>query len=100
GGLVTAAPPFFAADHFGKQEQAVRRLWRSWTGFDPPPPPERLGVFTDSLVQVDGVSTWCKRFLGRARAEGRVVIVPYCGPLPAHVAHAAGFSPLPAVQSL
>ena len=73
GGLVTAAPMFFAADHFGKQEQAVRRLWKQWTAFELPPRPERLGVFTDSLAQVDGVSTWCKRFLGRARAEGREV---------------------------
>jgi glycosyltransferase involved in cell wall biosynthesis len=99
GGLVTAAPVFFAADHFGKQEQAVRRLWKQWTAFELPPRRERLGVFTDSLAQVDGVSTWCKRFLGRARAEGREVLVPYCGDLPAHVEERAGFHPLPAVTS-
>jgi glycosyltransferase involved in cell wall biosynthesis len=99
GGLVTAAPVFFAADHFGKQEQAVRRLWKQWTAFELPPRRERLAVFTDSLTQVDGVSTWCKRFLGRARAEGREVLVPYCGELPAHVEDRMGFHPVPAVTS-
>jgi glycosyltransferase involved in cell wall biosynthesis len=99
GGLVTAAPMFFAADHFGKQEHAVRRLWKQWTAFELPPRRERLGVFTDSLAQVDGVSTWCKRFLGRARAEGREVFVPYCGELPSHVEDRMGFHPVPAVTS-
>jgi glycosyltransferase involved in cell wall biosynthesis len=99
GGLVTAAPVFFAADHFGKQEQAVRRLWKQWQAFPLPARPERLGVFTDSLAQVDGVSTWCKRFLGRARAEGREVLVPYCGELAAHVEDRTGFYPLPSVTS-
>src|SRR5450432_1021977 len=99
GGLVTAAPMFFAADHFGKQEQAVRRLWKQWSAFELPPRQERLGVFTDSLAQVDGVSTWCKRFLGRARAEGCEVVVPHCGDLPAHVEDRAGFRALPAATS-
>jgi glycosyltransferase involved in cell wall biosynthesis len=99
GGLVTAAPMFFAADHFGKQEQAVRRLWKQWSAFELPPRQERLGVFTDSLVQVDGVSTWCKRFLGRARAEGCEVVVPYCGDLPAHIGEQAAFHPVSAVTS-
>ncbi|HEX4406249.1 MAG TPA: glycosyltransferase [Polyangia bacterium] len=99
GGLVTAAPVFFAADHFGKQELAVRKLWKQWSAFPLPPRPERMGVFTDSLAQVDGVSTWCKRFLGRAHAEGREVLVPYCGKRPAHLEEAAGFHPLPSVTS-
>jgi glycosyltransferase involved in cell wall biosynthesis len=99
GGLVTAAPAFFAADHFGKQEMGVRRMWRQWTAFGVPPRPERLGVFTDSLAQVDGVSTWCKRFLGRARAEGREVLVPFCGEIPTHVEDRSGFHGLPAITS-
>ncbi len=99
GGLVTAAPVFFAADHFGKQEQAVRRVWRQWQAFPLPPRRERLGVFTDSLAQVDGVSTWCKRFLGRARAAGREVLVPYCGELAPHVEDRTGFHQLPSVTS-
>ena len=99
GGLVTAAPMFFAADHFGKQEQAVRRVWKEWTAFELPPRRERLGVFTDSLTQVDGVSTWCKRFIGRARAEGREVLVPYCGELPTHFEDRVGYHPVSSVTS-
>src|SRR6185369_10341953 len=45
------------------------------------------------------VSTWCKRFLAPARAEGRDVVMPYCGTLPAHVADATGFQALPAITS-
>jgi glycosyltransferase involved in cell wall biosynthesis len=85
GGLVTAAPVFFAADHFGKQEQQVRRLWSEWSAFPLPPRPERLAVFSDSLDHVDGVSTWCTRFVDQARAAGREVLIPYCGDLPASV---------------
>jgi glycosyltransferase involved in cell wall biosynthesis len=85
GGLVTAGPLFFAADHFGKQEQQVRRVWERWTAFPVPPRAERLAVFTDSLAQVDGVSTWCKRFVESAHTAGRDVLIPYCGELPDHV---------------
>jgi glycosyltransferase involved in cell wall biosynthesis len=99
GGLVTAAPLFFAAEHFGKQEQGLRRLWEGWSACALPPRSARLGVFTDSLEQVDGVSTWCKRFLGRARAEGLEVLVPHCGKLPDHVENPAGFYPLSALTS-
>jgi glycosyltransferase involved in cell wall biosynthesis len=74
---------FFAADHFGKQEQQVRRVWSEWRAFPMPPRPERLAVFSDSLEQVDGVSTWCARFVDQARAAGREVLIPYCGDLPA-----------------
>jgi glycosyltransferase involved in cell wall biosynthesis len=85
GGLVTAAPVFFAADHFGKQEQQVRRVWSEWRAFSLPPRPERLAVFSDSLDHVDGVSTWCARFVDQARAAGREVMIPYCGDLPVSV---------------
>jgi glycosyltransferase involved in cell wall biosynthesis len=97
GALVPGAPIFFAADHFGKQEQAVRRVWERWRAFPLPPRPERLAVFTDSLAQVDGVSTWCKRFENRARAEGREVFVPYCGERPPHVGDATGFHAIPSL---
>lgn len=85
GGLVTAAPVFFAADHFGKQDQQVRRVWGEWTAFPLEPRPERLAVFSDSLEQVDGVSTWCTRFADQARIFGRDVLIPYCGDLPPQV---------------
>ena len=99
GGLVSAAPVFFAADHFGKQEQQVRRVWEQWTAFPPEKRPERLAVFSDSLEQVDGVSVWCKRFVGQARAAGRQVLIPYCGDLPGHFDHRASFHHLPAATS-
>ena len=99
GGLVTAAPVFFAADHFGKQEQQVRRIWEQWTAFPIETRAERLALFSDSLEQVDGVSVWCKRFVDRARAAGREVFIPYCGELPAHTHDRASFHPLPSASS-
>ena len=39
------------------------------------------------------------RFLSRARAEGREVLVPYCGELPAHVADRGAFHAVPALTS-
>jgi glycosyltransferase involved in cell wall biosynthesis len=92
GGMVTAAPMFFAADHFGKQEQQVRRVWSEWQAYPLPPRAERMALFSDSLDQVDGVSTWCRRFVEQARAAGREVLVPHCGPAP-------GFHKLPALTS-
>jgi glycosyltransferase involved in cell wall biosynthesis len=100
GGLVTAAPVFFAADHFGKQDQQVRRIWSTWTAYPLPPRPERLGVFTDSLDNVDGVSTWCMRFVDQAKNAGREVLIPYCGELAENIRAAgvpAAFHRLPAL---
>jgi glycosyltransferase involved in cell wall biosynthesis len=99
GGLLTAAPVFFAADHFGKQEQQVRRLWEQWTAFPPERRPERMAVFSDSLEQVDGVSVWCRRFVDQARAAGRQVLIPYCGDLPGHFDDRASLHHLPAATS-
>jgi len=99
GGLVGAAPTFFAADHFGKQELAVRRLWEQWSAWPLAPRRERLAVFSDSLEQVDGVSTWCKRFASQARAARREVLIPHCGPLPEHIEDRAGFHRLPSSTS-
>jgi glycosyltransferase involved in cell wall biosynthesis len=99
GGLMSASSVFFAADHFGKQEQQVRRVWEQWSAFTPKIRQERLAVFSDSLEQVDGVSTWCKRFVDRARAAGREVLIPHCGELPAHFDERASFHRLPAATS-
>jgi glycosyltransferase involved in cell wall biosynthesis len=90
GGLVTAAPVFFAADHFGKQELQVRRIWSEWRAFPLPARPERLAVFSDSLEQVDGVSTWCTRFAHQARVAGREVLIPHCGELPQQLRDLSG----------
>jgi glycosyltransferase involved in cell wall biosynthesis len=83
GALVTAAPAFFAGHHFGRQERQVRRLWAEWNECPLPARRERLAVFSDSVEHVDGVSTWCSRFVAGARTAGQEVIVPHCGgPLP------------------
>ncbi len=82
GALVTATPVFFAGHHFGSQERQVASLWESWTAFDLPRRADRLAVFSDSLDQVDGVSTWCTRFVDRAREAQEEVLIPHCGPLP------------------
>jgi glycosyltransferase involved in cell wall biosynthesis len=81
GALVTATPVFFAGHHFGRQERQVASLWESWTACPLPKRPDRLAVFSDSLDQVDGVSTWCTRFVDRAREAQEEVLIPHCGPL-------------------
>ena len=80
GGLRTAVPVLVAANHFGKQASQVRKLRAQWTAFPLPAPERRLALFSDSLEQVDGVSTWCKRFVARARAAGHTVLLPQCCP--------------------
>jgi len=78
GGALTALPMLFAADHFGKQEVQARRVREQWRAFPLPPPDKRLALFSDSLEQVDGVSTWCRRFVDQARAAGHTVLLPHC----------------------
>jgi glycosyltransferase involved in cell wall biosynthesis len=80
GGLRAAVPVLVAANHFGKQASQVRKLREQWTAFPLPAPERRLALFSDSLEQVDGVSTWCKRFVARARAAGHTVLLPQCCP--------------------
>jgi glycosyltransferase involved in cell wall biosynthesis len=63
-----------------------------WEAFPVPAQRERLALFSDSLEHVDGVSTWCRRFVEQARAAGREVLVPSCSNLP-------GFHHLPALAS-
>jgi hypothetical protein len=85
GGLVPAAPLFFAADHFAKQERGVRRVFDAWTAFPLPPRLERLAVFTDAPAR--GVS------------RGRPALVPYCGPRPELADDAVALHALPALTS-
>jgi glycosyltransferase involved in cell wall biosynthesis len=77
-GLLTAVPMLFAADHFGKQELQARKIREQWSAFPLPAPDNRMALFSDSLDQVDGVSTWCNRFVSRARAAGQTVLLPRC----------------------
>ena len=82
GALVAAAPMLFAANHFAKQESQIRDVWRDWTAFPAPNPPEHLAVFSDSLDKVDGVATWCGRFGQQASKAGRKVWFASCDSTP------------------
>ena len=93
-----AAPYLFAADHFGKQLAQARTVRRDWTATKLPPTRKRLAVFSDSLEQVDGVSTWCERFVGEAVSVGCDVLVPYCGDVAKHP-DGKRFHSLPAIRS-
>jgi glycosyltransferase involved in cell wall biosynthesis len=95
---VAVGPYLFAADHFGKQYAQVRALLRDWNATQLPPRRRRLAVFSDSLDQVDGVSTWCERFVTEARESGCDVLVPYCGDVTKHP-DGQRFQPLPSVRS-
>jgi glycosyltransferase involved in cell wall biosynthesis len=99
GALVTAAPVFFAAHHFGRQERQVRRLFSDWDTFSLPNRDERLAVFSDSVEHIDGVSTWCSRFVDRAHADQRVVLVPHCGEPLKGLATGAALHRLPSITS-
>jgi glycosyltransferase involved in cell wall biosynthesis len=79
GGLVIAAPVLLAGDHFGKQEQQARRISEHWRAFPLSPRRPRMAIFRDSIDDVDGVSTWCRRFVEQARAADREVLLPHCG---------------------
>jgi len=99
GSLATAAPVVFAAHHFGRQERQARLMWDGWRAFPLPRRADRLAVFSDSLEQVDGVSTWCSRFIHRARAAQQEVVVPHCGGAPHSLAEGAPLHRLPAITS-
>lgn len=94
-----AAPYFFAANHFGKQYAQVLALRRDWTASQIPGRRKRLAVFSDSLEQVDGVSTWCERFITEAKGSGCDVLVPYCGDRATHP-DGHRFLSLPVVRTL
>ena len=99
GALVTATPVFFAGHHFGRQERQVCSLWEGWTAFELPRRADRLAVFSDSLDQVDGVSTWCTRFVDRAREAQQEVLIPHCGPPLSGSPQDAPLHQLPAITS-
>jgi glycosyltransferase involved in cell wall biosynthesis len=76
--LTAQAPYLFAADHFARQEEQVRRIWEGWTAFPPYRHQEHMAVFSDSLDRIDGVATWCKRFREQARQAGCPVWFARC----------------------
>ena len=98
GAFAAATPLLFAADHFAKQENQVRRMWRGFTAFAPPATHEYLAIFSDSLEKIDGVATWCSRFSHQASKAGRKVWFASCGQLPSHSPETQGQLPLPMVS--
>jgi glycosyltransferase involved in cell wall biosynthesis len=76
GALVAAGPLLGAADHFGRQEQQVRRIWAGWSAFPPPPTCPVTALFSDSMGHKDGVSTWCDRIIAQASRAGEGMVVP------------------------
>ena len=95
--LGVASPLLFAADHFGRQNAQVRRIWENWTATERPQRAEYLAVFSDALDKIDGVSSWCSRFTQQAAASGRRVWFATCDP-PHHSDSSSTFPlPLPAV---
>lgn len=78
----TAVPFLLAADHFAKQRRQATDVLSRWTATSVALPASRLAIFSDSLEQVDGVTTSLGRFVREARAGGREVRVPYCGKPP------------------
>ncbi len=94
-----AAPFFFAANHFGKQNAQALAVRRDWTASPVSERRKRLAVFSDSLEQVDGVSTWCERFSTEARASGCDVLIPFCGDRARHP-DGERFHALPPVKTL
>ena len=94
-----AGPYLLSANHFGKQYAQVSNLRRDWTASQLPERRRRLAVFSDSLEEVDGVSTWCERFTTEAKAAGCDVLVPFCGDRERHP-DGQRFHPLPAVRTL
>jgi glycosyltransferase involved in cell wall biosynthesis len=76
--LGVASPLLFAADHFGRQDEQIRRMWELWTVTDRPERGEHLAVFSDTRDSVDGVSSWCHRFTTQASVSGRRVWIATC----------------------
>ena len=99
GGLASATPFLFSARHFGVQTRDARSVLARWTSSPPPPRVRRLAIFSDSLEQVDGVTSSLRRFVRRAVADGFEVRVPYCGARPPDDSSAGVYLPLPSCST-
>jgi glycosyltransferase involved in cell wall biosynthesis len=82
--IVTMVPFLFAANHFARQRRVANEVLSGWRGSPRPPASTCLAIFSDTIDHVDGVTTSLRRFVRRARAEGRSVKIPYCGARPPH----------------
>lgn len=95
----TALPFLFAADHFGRQHRAARDVLAAWHATPVPAATTRLAVFSDSLHQIDGVTSSLRRFVHRAQTAGHTVRIPYCGDLPPPTGASEVYAPLACVAS-
>ncbi len=98
GSVASAAPFLFAAHHYGKQRKLARNVLGQWVASPRPPTKQRLAIFSDSLHQVDGVTSSVRRFVRRAVADGYEVRVPYCGDRPPDDGSDV-YSPLPSATT-
>lgn len=78
GAMVVASPLLFAADHFARQWDQVQRILKEWRATDLPSTSEHLAVFSDSRDNIDGVASWCRRFMCQAETAGRRVWFASC----------------------
>lgn len=87
------------ADHFGRQHRLAREVLAAWSATPRPMMTTQLAIFSDSLNQIDGVTSSLQRFVRRARASGHTVRIPYCGDLPPRTVDAEVYVPLARVAS-
>jgi glycosyltransferase involved in cell wall biosynthesis len=87
--MVTVSPLLFAADHFARQYDQVRRILKDWHATDVRKLPEHLAVFSDSRDNIDGVANWCQRFRRQAEAAGRRIWFASCDDAPLDATHRA-----------
>jgi len=76
--MTVASPLLFAADHFARQWDQVQRILKEWRATDLPGTLEHLAVFSDSRDNIDGVASWCRRFMSQAEMAGRRVWFASC----------------------
>jgi glycosyltransferase involved in cell wall biosynthesis len=76
--MAVASPLLFAADHFARQWDQVQRILEDWRATDLPDALEHLAVFSDSRDNIDGVASWCRRFMSQAETAGRRVWFATC----------------------
>ena len=97
GAMIVASPLLFAADHFARQWDQVQRILKEWRATDLPDRSEHLAVFSDSRDNIDGVASWCRRFMCQAETAGRRVWFASCDDVPVPDASSRAASPIASV---
>jgi glycosyltransferase involved in cell wall biosynthesis len=97
GAMIVASPLLFAADHFARQWDQVQRILKDWRATDLPGTSEHLAVFSDSRDNIDGVASWCRRFMCQAETAGRRVWFASCDDVPVPDDSSRAASPIASV---